>query len=580
MKTTVLNLALLFGVIQVVSAQTTLNMSQDLVRLGIASSNMAPNQPSLDAGPLFMQAVEYAKSHSIATVIADPGTYYFLSVNVNTHVALGQINNMTIDFQGADLIFTHPLFYGIVVYTSTNAVLQNFTVDNQPLPFTQVRVVAVDVANSQIQYAVQPGWQDPSAFNAAQVPQTDPPPVVQIHIFRSRQPVLGRLFTQFPLSGNFVRVVNTSAAILAAVRPGDIAVIAMNAASGGINTNHCQGCTLRNITVYSCASGGAPVGASATQSALMERIYAIPKPGTDRLVSTFSAVYIGFAGPNNRIRLSRSIRSMDDSFWFWGRVVGTVQNQIGSRSLTASAATAWTVLGDNGDSVPNGSPVTFQRPSDGLILGSAIIVSQTAKTSSQPPQATFTFDRDLPSNLVGSAMYTTDANLNGANSVLERSTVQSQSCCKGTYFAGLANSTVRGNYIRRPAWAGIFAVQGMTPGDPPVAPVVNLGISNNVIDGANAKSDWWWFELGAIQAVTLTNPGYLLFANSVFSNINVTNNFIADSGRSAVWIGNTTGGSVSGNYILDANARPNLANTYPAYTADATLPLVGSPLPR
>src|SRR5258708_24693446 len=114
----------------------------------------------------------------------------------------------------------------------------------------------------------------------------------------------------------------------------------------------------------------------------------------------------------------------------------------------------------------------------------------------------------------------------------------------------------------------------MTPGDPPVAPVVNLTISNNVIDGANAKSDWWWFELGAIQAVTLTNPGSLLFANSVFSNINVTNNFIADSGRSAVWIGNTTGGSVSGNYILDANARPNLANTYPAYTADATLPLV------
>src|SRR5258706_13695387 len=31
-------------------AQTTLNVSQDLVRLGIASSNIVPNQPSLDAG--------------------------------------------------------------------------------------------------------------------------------------------------------------------------------------------------------------------------------------------------------------------------------------------------------------------------------------------------------------------------------------------------------------------------------------------------------------------------------------------------------------------------------------------------
>src|SRR5215831_5796092 len=34
---------------------TTLNLSQDLVSLGIASTNMVPNQPSLDAGPLFVQ---------------------------------------------------------------------------------------------------------------------------------------------------------------------------------------------------------------------------------------------------------------------------------------------------------------------------------------------------------------------------------------------------------------------------------------------------------------------------------------------------------------------------------------------
>ncbi len=47
------------------SAQTTLNLSHDLVPLGIAGTNLTPNQPSPDAGPLLYQAVEYAKQHGI-----------------------------------------------------------------------------------------------------------------------------------------------------------------------------------------------------------------------------------------------------------------------------------------------------------------------------------------------------------------------------------------------------------------------------------------------------------------------------------------------------------------------------------
>lgn len=67
------------------SPQTTLNLSQDLVPLGIASTNMVPNQPSLDASPLLQGGVAYAKAHGISVVVADPGTYYFLSVTDNTN---------------------------------------------------------------------------------------------------------------------------------------------------------------------------------------------------------------------------------------------------------------------------------------------------------------------------------------------------------------------------------------------------------------------------------------------------------------------------------------------------------------
>ena len=135
MRTSHLKLVLVVSLVCVASAQTPLNMSRDLVGLGIASTNMVPNQPALDAGPLFVQAVAYAKNNGITRLIADPGAYYFLNLlESNAHVGLRNINNMTIDFQGSDLIFTQPLFYGMVVYSSTNSVLQNFTVDYQPLP--------------------------------------------------------------------------------------------------------------------------------------------------------------------------------------------------------------------------------------------------------------------------------------------------------------------------------------------------------------------------------------------------------------------------------------------------------------
>ena len=116
-----------------------LNISEDLVRLGIASTNMVPNQPSLDAGPLFFQAVLYAQNHNIGVVIADLGSYYFLSLQgPQVHVAWDKLSNLTIDLQGSDLYFTHPLVDGLLITNSTNVVLQNFTADYTPLPFTPV----------------------------------------------------------------------------------------------------------------------------------------------------------------------------------------------------------------------------------------------------------------------------------------------------------------------------------------------------------------------------------------------------------------------------------------------------------
>src|SRR5258708_38337515 len=51
----------------VASAQVTqVNISQDLVQLGIASQNAVPNSPSLDTRPLLQAAIQYAADNGIA----------------------------------------------------------------------------------------------------------------------------------------------------------------------------------------------------------------------------------------------------------------------------------------------------------------------------------------------------------------------------------------------------------------------------------------------------------------------------------------------------------------------------------
>ena len=556
----------------------TLNLSQDLVALGIAPANMVPNQPSLDAGPLLTQGVEYAKAHQIGRVTADPGSYYFMSrACAWCHVQLFGVDNITIDLQGAELVFTNPLQSGIYLAFSNNTVLENFSVDYRPLPFTQVRVVSVDAAQAKIQYAAEPGWQDPTAFNAAQVTPGLPALFVTVHMFRNGQPVtgLGAMSASYPLSaGTFTLipwVFDPTPANVAKIRVGDIAVLSMRTTLGAVYTDRCAGCTLRNIRVYAGPQNA--VDAHLSPSNVLERIYTMPKPATDRLVST-DGINFQAAGPNNTIRLNRAIRTMDDGFGLYNSITGTVQSQTGNRQLTvqgtANTTLGWLV------SVPDGSTVTFQRRLDGAILGSAVVVSQSPVAST----VTYNFDRDLPAGVVGSAVYPSDLNPRGAGSSIERNTMQFQSFQgTGIDIAGWAGSVVLGNYIRRSGLAGIQGVQSLeqNPENWQTTPLVDMTFTNNVVDVANTTpAPWlWWYDLGGLQTVTLrsdANGYYTFMPTSPHQNVSMTGNFVAYPGRSAFRAGNISGGTVSGNILLRPNDRPDLADT--PLTADATMPIV------
>jgi uncharacterized protein (TIGR03437 family) len=572
-----------------VSGQTTLNLSEDLVRLGVAPVNMVPNQPNLDAGPLLFQATSYAQQNGIQKIIADPGTYYFLTLMQQSggHVQLGPLNNLTIDFQGSGLIFTHPLFYGIILSHSTNVTLQNFTVDYEPLPYTQLRVLSMDTAHETFQYSVEPGWQSPTAFNSLPLPPGQQL-LVELHLYRNGQPVPGttRMSAQMPFAADHLQLAAyapnayfPTPASAAQFRPGDIAVLAMRDAMTGIVTTSCTGCTLRNIQVYSAANSA--VDMMFTSSGTVERVYAIPKPGTDRLVSTIGGINVMATGPNNQILLSRAIRTLDDGFAFYNWVTGQVQSQSSSRMLTVEGDYS-TSLAD-GVTTPTGTSVVFQQRSDGKILGNAIIVSQTPASNTQPPQVTFTFDRDLPSNLIGAVMYPADANQRGNNSTIQRNAVEDSGvCCHGADIWGWEDTAFLGNYLQRTAWS-VEAIQTLVTTNWVTPPVVGLTFSNNVVDMTNLFSDNLAptiDALGGIEVVTLCQPTSTTFGlmpTSPNQNITISNNFIANPGKSAVWVGNTVGGSVSGNLLLHPNDHPvhSVFGTVniPALDAEALLPV-------
>jgi len=570
------------------SQTTTLNLSRDLVSLGIAANNMIPNQPSQDAGPLVRLGVAYAMTHQIGRVIADQGTYYFLSLEQpNAHVQLGgnaaipTVHDLTIDFQSSALIFTHPLQYGLIFWRSSNLVLQNFTVDYQPLPFTQVRVVSVDTARAQIQYTVELGWQDPSAFNTAQPsPGTGDVPV-EVHMFRNGRQAFNtrRMATQRPFSGNRFTIIDQygftpTPQNMSTIRPGDIAVLAMRQFGEPIQAYRCRGCTFRNITVYSAAS--AAIDLTHSESTVWERVYSIPKPGTDRLISSFG---FGFqaTGPNNQIRLSRAIRTLDGGFALYTWATGQVESQQSLRTFTVDGTCC--SLGQ-GVTIPNGSPVVFQRRADGALLGSAVILSQSGSPDVyNPNRLTYTFDRNLSGNFVGTVMYTSDPNLRGANSLIERNTVQDKTCCFGMDIWGWAGSTVRGNYIRRVGFAGIGGIQSLVTTSWTSPPLIDMTFTRNVFDGTKLSPDWWLHEMAGIQMAVIgpdANQNPDLMSITAHKNITINNNFIADPGRAAVWLANTGGGDVSGNYFLHPNERPSLS-AYHSPETDVMAPLIIHP---
>ena len=123
-----------------------LNMSHDLVSLGIASQNLVPNMPSQDARPLIQAAVQYVQSHPVQVLTLDKGDYYLLTATQsNATLLLFGLANLTVDLAGSTIYFNGPLLpNGIFAFGLSNFTLTNFQTDFVNPPYTHVQLTSVD----------------------------------------------------------------------------------------------------------------------------------------------------------------------------------------------------------------------------------------------------------------------------------------------------------------------------------------------------------------------------------------------------------------------------------------------------
>jgi len=355
----------------------TLNLSHDLIGKGIATSNMTPDQATLDSRPLLEAAITYSQKNKITSLVADPGAYYFLTLHNNmTHVLINAVTNLTLDFQNSDLYFKTPNRSAILCTACTNVTLQNFTVDFQNLPFTQVTVTSVNSANRSVTFAPIAGYRPPSDFYGGLVLAGGDSFVG--FVFRNGVPIAetGRMSVITPVTGNtIVFQAGTPWSLpsaVAGIKPGDIFVYTDRGGPHAVHFDTAVNCTVHNVSIYSSGSMGLTFPGAVNMR--VDHVQVIPRPGTSRLISTNAdGIHGTFAGPNNVIHDNIIRRTCDDSLAYdapWTATVSTKPN--GATVMVQRYSTL---------EIPLGASLT-PTPSSLLIPASARRSSESSSGSS------------------------------------------------------------------------------------------------------------------------------------------------------------------------------------------------------
>jgi uncharacterized protein (TIGR03437 family) len=558
-------------------AQTSsLNLSRDLVNLKIAGQNMAPDTPALDSRPLLEAAVSYAQSHSISTITADPGAYYVLTGRTTSRfLNFNGLHDLTFDFAGSDLYFALGNWIGIECDACQNVQFLNFTLDSLQLPFTQVRVTSVDTTANRIGYSPLAGFEAATDFNTVRNPLGQDEPLYAF-VFRNGSPLrsTGRIAIQRPIDPAFLPAVADGSTWadpkqLSAIQPGD--VVALSARAGGptFAIRDGSGITVRNVAIY--YSGQVGLQISATPNATVERVQVIPRPGTARLMSTnadgISAVQLG---TNLTIRGCRVKRTGDD---------GMSPNSQSLALVTSQPAARQVALVRSGvSSFPNNLQIQFIDNKTGMPAVTARIVDQSPPFSTATPAAnsavTLTFDADIPTLAANDPMVYADPAARGSGLLMEGNVVEDTLMARGMSIWGVLGGTIQSNLIRNTAWSGMNLLESLSTKTWLTGPIANLTVRRNVIEqyttafGSAVNNAFAGITIGA-NDLNLTT----IAAASPFQNIAIVDNFISGGPYSGIRMQDVSGGSISGNLLMNVASNPTANSPNAAVVASLGQPI-------
>ena len=538
-------------------AATTLNMSHDLVALGIAAHDMAPNVPTQDARPLFTASIQYARTHGVARITVDTGTYYFLTSESDFYyLYLGSLSNLTIDLSGSTLYFKDAPLYGIGIGDSSGITLKNFETDYINAPYTHVQLTSMDANLRVLYYQTLGGWQDPVAFNTFN-PLFGTPQLFAVP-FRNGAPIPGttRMAIAGPISGGALSLVQNNTpwtqpdALAATFQPGDVLVVIARGGGSPIQVYRSDNVTVSDVNVH--GSSSVAVIMDTDSNSTVERVKVTPRPNGGLIAANADGIMFNLSQRNNVVRNSYVTRTLDDGISMNGLNPAKVISQSGPRTVT--------VMRSFYNRFPNGTLMNFVDPVTGSEIPGAIIVSQVPPDSSNVQfggQVELTFDQDLPTLPANAGVAFGSPTMRGAGSVVEDNVIDDLPFGRGIWIGGCVNLIVRRNLVQRTSNAGIMISNDTQafPGPPNHDVTIRDNRLLKTVDRPGARTP---VASAAILVTTLIGNQNDFGEAPANTNISIVNNFIADAGRSGIWVGEASGGTIQNNYISRWYTHPEI----------------------
>jgi len=544
-------------------AGITINLSHDLLRLGIASQNLLPDSPTIDARPLFHAALAYAQNHPVRRITVDHGAYYVLTQQTTqNNLLFSGLSNLTVDLADSTVYFARPLLRSFELSRCTNVTLTRFTTEFLTQPYTHVRLTYVDPVRRSLAYTTLPGWPDPVTFNEWTPPDPNTGPLaLWAMAFRNGSvlPATSRMHLAQPIANGVLELVQdntpwTQSPTLATFSPGDTIVVTVRGGFGPVTVASSDHVTISDATIH--GSSAIAVLFISSSHSLADRVRVTPRHHADQsdlISSNADGIHFTSTGPDNHIRHSFVARTMDDAMAIDSRDLATVVSQSERRQLTVDR-TAFLRF-------PDGTAVNFVDPVTAVETAGATIVSQTPADTAPPVfngQVTLTFDRDLPTLLPGAGMTAADPAARGAGSSIEDNLVAEIPFGRGIWLAGVDGVDVERNRVGHTSNGGIAVTQSTIHYPTPASH--DILIRDNVVRGSlgpMASGSGTQIAVGAIM-VAPTNNKNQFSALTPNTNIAIEHNRIVNSGRSGIWVSGIAGGSVSDNTIIGWDRHPEL----------------------